>query len=689
MNKQVTQAVLKDEAYEIRQLRAIYDKALTDIQENIRIQDERINILVKDIDSLTDEQKSELQSAIYQKKYQQSIQQQLEKYVNDLGANAYDNIDDYMKKCYETSWIGNMYDLHKQGIPMAIPIDQKKVADAMTLNSKLSSSLLHRMGVDMGILKKKVANNLARGIASGASWSNIARQLQLSTTESFNTAMRIARTEGHRVNINAQVDAMNAAKDNGADIVKQWDAALDSKVRPVHRELDGQIRELDEPFECSIGEVQAPSRFGIAAQDINCRCIINQRARWALDEEELQILKDRAEALGLDKSQQFEDFKKQFLNKTAETNTSKTVPKFTPAKTIEEAEEYVKQFVDESTWGGTGVSYKGIGLDAANAINEALTKLFGDYNLGKLGGVVAPAGNTKLGKAIANAKAAYSPVRKSLLINRKVFKSIEAAVKSALEDQKLIDAYIKNPEAFVFKSKRVERIVKASVESGRATVPETIEDIINHEFGHMFEHLLSNKSTYPQIVKNMPKYAPKISGYATDDIGEYIAESFASYRKGEGLIDPELKKLFDEMKISNTSSYAGTLKSIVKINNSDIINVEKYIGKPISAFGNQEVREWYWSNVHNIQNEIDRTKSLEEQTRQAFELRNKYKREARLAMADKETADCLDDKRPVKSFEELLESKMKRKNMTREEALRDMLETASTTNSVVDKQFGL
>ena len=40
------------------------------------------------------------------------------------------------------------------------------------------------------------------------------------------------------------------------------------------------------------------------------------------------------------------------------------------------------------------------------------------------------------------------------IVNRKVFKSIEAAVKSALEDQKLIDAYIKNPEAFVFKSKR-------------------------------------------------------------------------------------------------------------------------------------------------------------------------------------------------------------------------------------------
>ena len=45
------------------------------------------------------------------------------------------------------------------------------------------------------------------------------------------------------------MDAAKKVKDKGANIVKQWDATLDSRTRPHHTMLDGQIRELDEPFE--------------------------------------------------------------------------------------------------------------------------------------------------------------------------------------------------------------------------------------------------------------------------------------------------------------------------------------------------------------------------------------------------------------------------------------------------------
>lgn len=58
-------------------------------------------------------------------------------------------------------------------------------------------------------------------------------------------------------------------------------------------------------------------------------------------------------------------------------------------------------------------------------------------------------------------------------------------------------------------------------------------------------------------------------------------------------------------------------------------------------------------------------------------------------MSDAETAEFLDRKRPTPSFEELLNSKMERKKLTREEALRDILETASTTNAYINKEFGL
>ena len=53
---------------------------------------------------------------------------------------------------------------------------------------------------------------------------------------------------------------------------------------------------------------------GGAAEVCNCRCALLQRARWALDEDELQTLRERADYFGLDKSDSFEEFKANYLD---------------------------------------------------------------------------------------------------------------------------------------------------------------------------------------------------------------------------------------------------------------------------------------------------------------------------------------------------------------------------------------
>ena len=136
----------------------------------------------------------------------------------------------------------------------------------------------------------------------------------------MNNGIRIARTEGHRIQVAANLDAMQAAKERGADVVKQWDATLDETTRERHRELDGQIREIDEYFEYSGGTVKAPGMFGNPAEDCNCRCAVLTRARWALDEEELKTLQERAKYFGLDKTKSFEEFREKYLNATQQTS---------------------------------------------------------------------------------------------------------------------------------------------------------------------------------------------------------------------------------------------------------------------------------------------------------------------------------------------------------------------------------
>ena len=163
--------------------------------------------------------------------------------------------------------------------------------------------------IDRFLLTLEITNCLLNSL----SYSVIDKNLGNISNTGMNNAYRIARTEGHRIQNQSAMDAATKAKDKGADIVKQWDATLDARTRPHHALLDGQIRELDKPFEVAGRKAMHPSGFGIASEDIHCRCALLQRAKWALDEKELNTLKERASFYELDKTKDFNDFKSKYL----------------------------------------------------------------------------------------------------------------------------------------------------------------------------------------------------------------------------------------------------------------------------------------------------------------------------------------------------------------------------------------
>ena len=91
----------------------------------------------------------------------------------------------------------------------------------------------------------------------------------------------------------------------------------------------------------------------------------------------------------------------------------------------------------------------------------------------------------------------------------------------------------------------------------------------------------------------------------------------------------------------------------------------------------------------HIPDSIDVTLPMEKRAYLAFEARNNIRKEARDLMADEKARQKLDSERPNKTFEELIESKMKRKGMTREEAIEDIYKTATKTNESVNKELGI
>lgn len=118
--------------------------------------------------------------------------------------------------------------------------------------------------------------------------------------------------------------------------------------------------------------------------------------------------------------------KKQYAAKVDEwAGAIKT--EFSPATTIEEAQQFAEKFCQESfldkTFKGR-VDYKGISLENANGINQALSEIYDTYDLPKINGIKAIDLKSAKGKKIfaEDAVAAYSPVEHGIYVNKAILK---------------------------------------------------------------------------------------------------------------------------------------------------------------------------------------------------------------------------------------------------------------------------
>lgn len=312
--KEVVLYQLGEEEKVIKQLERQYRKALEDVEMVIRI-------------LMTDEQTP---SKINRINYQKRLQTQLEGVLEALHTNQYKTINAFLQDSYTDSFVGAVYDMHGQRVPLILPVDQNAAVKAIQLDTKLSERKIHpnmngehvtlyeSLGVDIDHLKKAIRQEITRGIATGMEIKDIARNISLRTKAPLSRAKTIARTESHRIQESSKQDARTAAREKGADVVKKWDSTMDGDTRPDHRALDGQIREVDEPFEIHGKRAMNPGGFGKPGDDCNCRCLGLTIARWLLGEEDLERMQEKAKYWDLDKTRDFADFKKKYL-KASET----------------------------------------------------------------------------------------------------------------------------------------------------------------------------------------------------------------------------------------------------------------------------------------------------------------------------------------------------------------------------------
>ena len=316
--KEVIQYQLNQEKTVLKRLERQYEQALQDITHKINTLSSTIEML-QNAGNSDEFALSQARSKAYQRDYQEALKGQISGVLDKLHADEFETVQDYLNACYEDGFIGAMYQMHAQDVPIIVPIDQGAEVQAIQLETKLKNPLYEALAGGMDGMKNAIQSELTRGIAMGLGWDEIARNLSNTTKAPLAHAKTIARTEGHRIQEKAAYDAFQKAKSRGADVVKQWDATLDRKTRDSHRHVDGEIREEKEKF--SNGLLYPGDPDGEAAEVVNCRCTMLPRARWGLDEEELKVLKERAaywKMLETEQREKYENFKSKY-KKAAET----------------------------------------------------------------------------------------------------------------------------------------------------------------------------------------------------------------------------------------------------------------------------------------------------------------------------------------------------------------------------------
>ena len=250
-----------------RKLKAIYSKANKDVgkklKEYLAKQEEKGNALLEAIKGAkSPEERKKAEEAynsflLNKTLHSEHFKALSEQYANELlkvNKTATDYINGRMPDVYSLN-----YNETGKGIAGQVKGYSFEMVDASTVKSLATKdeTLLPYKTVngkkDVRWNTKQVNSEIMQGILQGESIPDISKRLTHVTEMNLTSAIRNARTATTSAENRGRMDSYHRAQDMGVQIVKVWMATNDpERTRDAHLELNGQEREIDEPFEVDI-----------------------------------------------------------------------------------------------------------------------------------------------------------------------------------------------------------------------------------------------------------------------------------------------------------------------------------------------------------------------------------------------------------------------------------------------------
>ncbi len=182
-------------------------------------------------------------------------------------------IKGYSAKQAEQGYYGLWYTLEQsQNIALSMPLINHDYIMNLVNAPVAGKRLSKRLYKYRDELAQNVTNNIITGLFEGKSYAEIARWINEETEASYKQALRIARTEAGRTQSVTTQKGYEEAKELGINIKKKWLATIDKHTRRTHQELDGKEVDVDEEFTIRGHSAKGPRMFGVASEDVNCRC---------------------------------------------------------------------------------------------------------------------------------------------------------------------------------------------------------------------------------------------------------------------------------------------------------------------------------------------------------------------------------------------------------------------------------
>ena len=124
--------------------------------------------------------------------------------------------------------------------------------------------------------RTKIANAVTQGIIQGEGIPEIAQRIARQVgSDNMEAMTRYARTAMTGAQNAGRIEMLHEARAIGINVKKKWLATLDSRTRDAHRNLDGQVQEIDKPFKSDLGDIDYPGDFHAHPANVyNCRCTL-------------------------------------------------------------------------------------------------------------------------------------------------------------------------------------------------------------------------------------------------------------------------------------------------------------------------------------------------------------------------------------------------------------------------------